>query len=136
MRDEYRLSWLWVSGQGAGVSKSTGVFARVDGGRGRQAAWRYWLMSPPQVRVSPDRWALLILDDAAIVGGVLAEAAVGPVGVVVLEVVAVELFEVGAVPDESAVQELAAHAANPAFGIGVRDRGTRWRADDRRAVAP
>jgi hypothetical protein len=41
--------------------------------------------------VSSDRSALPILDDAAIVGGALVEAAVGPVGVVVLEVVAQEL---------------------------------------------
>ena len=39
------------------------------------------------------------------------------------------------VPDEGAVEKLAAHAADPAFRVGVRDRGTRWRADNRGAVA-
>ena len=46
-------------------------------------------------RVSPDQLAGSMFDDAAIVGCVLAEAAVGPVRVVVLDVVAQELFEVG-----------------------------------------
>ena len=41
----------------------------------------------------------------------------------------------GVVPDEGAVEKLAAHAADPAFRVGVRDRGTRRGADDGRAVA-
>jgi hypothetical protein len=85
--------------------------------------------------VSSDRSALPILDDAAIVGCASVEAAVGPVGVVVLEVVAQELFELSAVPDEGAVEELAAHGADPSFRVCVGDRGPRWRADDRRAAA-
>jgi hypothetical protein len=68
-------------------------------------------------------------------GRVLSEAAVGPVGVVVLDVVAKERLELLAVPDEGAVAELAACGVDPAFCVGVRDLRIWRRADDRRAVA-
>lgn len=83
--------------------------------------------------VSSDRLAGPRLDDAAIVGCALAEGPVGPVRVVVLDVLAQELFQLLAIPYEGAIEELAAHGANPAFRIRIRDRGARWCADDRRA---
>jgi hypothetical protein len=62
-------------------------------------------------------------NDTAIVGGALADAAVGPVCVVVLEVIAQELFQVPALPDEDAVEELAApvptHRSAYALATGV-----------------
>jgi hypothetical protein len=76
-----------------------------------------------------------MFDGAAIVGCALPEASVGPVRVVVLDVLVQALFELAAIPDEGEVEEVAAHGADPAFHIRVRDRGARWRADDRRSVA-
>jgi hypothetical protein len=64
-----------------------------------------------------------VTDDAASVGCALAEGPVRAVGVVVLDVLPQELFELPAVPDERAVEELAAHAADPTFRKGIRDRG-------------
>jgi hypothetical protein len=58
--------------------------------------------------VSSDRVSGPVGDDVASVGRALVEAAVGPAGVVVVDVVAQELFELVAVPDEGAVQEFAA----------------------------
>jgi hypothetical protein len=84
--------------------------------------------------MSSDRLAGPVRDDVG-VGCSLAERLVGPVGVVVLDVLAEEPFELAAVPDEGAIEKLAAHAGDPAFRVGVRDRGTRWRVDNRRAVA-
>ena len=46
----------------------------------------------------------------------------GPVGVVVVDVVGDESFELALVPDDGAVEELAAQGADPAFGERVRDR--------------
>jgi hypothetical protein len=82
-----------------------------------------------------DRLAGPMLHGAAIVGCALPEASVGTVRVVVLDVLVQELFQLAAVPDEGAVEKVAAHGADPAFRIRVRDRGARWRADDRRSVA-
>jgi len=85
--------------------------------------------------VSSDRLAGPVRDDVAQVGCALSEAAVGSVGVVVLDVLAEESLEVRAVPDECAVEELAANSPDPSFGVAVRDRCV-WRcADDRRAFA-
>ena len=53
-------------------------------------------------------------------GRVLLQCPVRPVGVVVLDVLAQELFELPAIPAEGAVQELAAHAADPTFRKRVR----------------
>ncbi len=49
----------------------------------------------------------------------LVEGSVGAVGVVVVEVVDDESVELALVPDEGAVDELAAQGADPAFGEGV-----------------
>jgi hypothetical protein len=46
-----------------------------------------------------------------------------PVGVVVLDVVDDEAFELMLVPDDGAVEELAAEGSDPAFSKGVRYRG-------------
>ena len=58
-------------------------------------------------------------------GCALTEAAVGSVRVVVLDVLAEELFELSVVPDEGAVAEFAAHGADPSFRVRVRDRACR-----------
>jgi hypothetical protein len=46
-----------------------------------------------------------------------------PVGVVVVDVVDHEAFELMLVPDDGAVEELAAQSSDPALGEGVGDRG-------------
>jgi hypothetical protein len=74
--------------------------------------------------VSSDRLAGPILNDVAVARCALAEAAVRSVRVVVLDVLAQELFQLPAVPYEGAVEEPAAHGADPAFRVRVRD----WRA--------
>jgi hypothetical protein len=48
---------------------------------------------------------------------------VGSVSVVVIDVVNDEPFELSLVPDDGAVEELAAQGADPAFGVRVGDRG-------------
>jgi hypothetical protein len=53
----------------------------------------------------------------------LVEGAVFPVGVVMLDVVDHEAFELMLVPDDGAVEELAAQGSDPAFSEGVRYRG-------------
>ena len=53
-----------------------------------QAAWRYWLMSPLQVGCRRIGRAGPVLDNVRLVGCALSEAAVGSVGVVVLDVLA------------------------------------------------
>jgi hypothetical protein len=53
----------------------------------------------------------------------LVEGAVWPVGVVVVDVVDDEAFELMLVPDDGAVEELAAQGSDPAFSKGVRYRG-------------
>jgi len=47
----------------------------------------------------------------------------GPAGVVVVDVVDDEAFELVLVPDDGAVEELAAQGPDPAFRERVRDRG-------------
>src|SRR3954465_13843846 len=81
--------------------------------------------------VSSDRLAGPIGDDFGVVGGpfaqrpvgpgrvVLSARPVGPVRVVVLDVVAEEPPELLAVPDEGAVEKLAAHGADPTFRVRV-----------------
>ena len=54
--------------------------------------------------------------------GSLIEGAVRPVGVVVVDVVGDEAFELSLVPDDGAVEQLAAQGPDPAFGERVRDR--------------
>jgi hypothetical protein len=49
---------------------------------------------------------------------------VGPVDVVVLDVVDDEAFELVPVPDDGAVEKFAAQGIDPAFSEGVRDRGS------------
>jgi hypothetical protein len=71
--------------------------------------------------VSSERLAGPVLDDRAIVGCALPEAPVGPVRVVVLDVVAQEPLEVLAAPDEGPVAEFASHGPDPSFRVGVRD---------------
>ena len=62
-------------------------------------------------RVSSDRLAGPILHDAVVAGRALGEAAVASVRVVVLDVLAQELFELPVVPDQGAVEELPANGA-------------------------
>ena len=69
-----------------------------------------------------DRLARPVRDDVAAIGCELAEASVGPVRVVMLDVLVQVLCELGAVPDEGAVEEFATHGADPAFRVRVRDR--------------
>jgi hypothetical protein len=85
--------------------------------------------------VSSDRSAGPVRDDFDVVRSALAERPVGSVSVVVRDVFAQQLFELPAVPEEGAVEELAAHAADPAFRVRVRDRRVGRSSDDRRAVA-
>jgi hypothetical protein len=63
------------------------------------------------------------------------ERAVRAVPVVVLDVLAQQLFEVSLIPDEGPVAELATHGADPAFRERVGDRRIRRGADDRGALA-
>jgi hypothetical protein len=69
--------------------------------------------------VSLDRSAGPKRDDFGIVWRAWAERAVG---VVVLDVVVEELFELSAVPDDGAVTEFAAYGADPTFRVRVHDR--------------
>ena len=52
----------------------------------------------------------------------MAEGAVGPVPVVMRDVVGDEAFELASVPDEGAVEEFSSQRADPPFGERVRDR--------------
>jgi hypothetical protein len=70
-----------------------------------------------------------------IVGRALAEAAVGTVRVVVLDILGDELCELSAVPDQGAVAQFAAYGADPTLRVRVRDRRVRRGANDRRAIA-
>ena len=63
------------------------------------------------------------------------ERAVRPVPVVVVGVDAEHVVEVAAVEDQQPVEALAADAADPALGVGVRVRRPHRRADDRDAFA-
>ena len=97
---------------------------------------------------------LAVLVDESVAGGVSSDRLAGPIGddfagrrVGVAQDcdavgaccsarrIRVAALEVAVVPDEGAVQQFAAHRADPAFGIGIGDRRGGRRADDRRAVA-
>ena len=54
----------------------------------------------------------------------------GPVGVVVVDVVDDESFDLTLVPDDGPVEELTAQRADPAFREGVRDGGADWALED------
>jgi hypothetical protein len=109
-----QLGWPWSGGSGCVVVL---VDESVAGG------------------VSSDRLAGPVRDDHAVVGGALLERPVGAVGVLVLEVVAEELFELSAVPDEGAIEQFAAHRADPSFRVSVGDGCVRRCANDRRGAA-
>jgi hypothetical protein len=123
-----------VCDRGAGSSKLTRPrFAgRLSGGSGCLAVLVH---ESAAGGVSSNRLAGPILDAAAIVGGALVEAAMGPVGVVVLDVLAQEMFQLTAVPDEGAVEELPANGADPSFRVRVGDGRVGRGANDRGAVA-
>ena len=87
------------------------------------------------VGVPSDRSAGPILDDLAVVWCALPESTVWSTCVVMRDIFREELFEVWSVPHEGPVEEFAAHRADPAFRVRVRDRCARWRGDDRRAGA-
>ena len=57
--------------------------------------------------------------------GSLIERAVGPVGVVVVDVVGDEVFELALVPDDGAVKKLSSQGADPTFG----ERVSHWDAN-------
>ena len=69
--------------------------------------------------VSSDRSAGPILDNFRLVRCALPKAAMGSVGVVVLDVLVEELCELSVVPDEGPVTELAADGSDPSFGVGA-----------------
>jgi len=71
--------------------------------------------------VSSDLLAGPVRDDVAIVRRALTKGAVGAVGVVVLDVLVQQLFELSVVPDEGAVAEFASRGADPTFRVRVRD---------------
>ena len=85
--------------------------------------------------VSSNRLAGPELDNISAVGGLLVQAAVGAVPVVVLDVVVEQVPEVASAEDDGAVKELAANRADPSFGVGVRDGRVRRGANDRGALA-
>jgi hypothetical protein len=104
---------LGACGRGSGRVEAGGFadgLAVVGGGSGRVAVL---VDEPVAAGVSSDRSAESILDDQVVRGRVLFERPVGAVRVVVLDVVAWEPLELAAVPDEGAVEELAAHGGDP-----------------------
>ena len=68
-------------------------------------------------------------DVAGVIGGSLADFAVGPLGVVVLDVFLEQPSELGFVPDDGPVQEFVAQRAHPSFGVRVCLRRARWNSD-------
>ena len=91
-----------------------------------QARFLYSLMRPSN-RVDFDDSELCWLSAGAHLWVVsewrsLIEGAVRPVGVVVVDVVGDESFELVLVPDDGAVEEFAAQGPDPAFRERVRDR--------------
>ena len=95
-----------------------------------QAAGRYSLMSPAQVVCRWIGWPGPIAATVGPSGCSLAEGAVRPVGVVVLDVVVEEAAELVLVPDEGAVEEFVADRAHPPLRERVRLRRA-WRRRDR-----
>jgi hypothetical protein len=58
-------------------------------------------------------------DVAGVVGCSLADSAMGPTGVVVLDVFAEQFSELVFVPDDGPVQEFVAQGSDPSFGVRV-----------------
>jgi hypothetical protein len=71
---------------------------------------------PAAYLVDGDRFRCGVVDAG---GGALVDAAVGPVGVVVLEVLGEQLAELAFVPDQGVVEEFGSGGAHEAFGGGV-----------------
>ena len=121
---------------GAAVRVGTshlGGSTRAAGGSGCGAVL---VDEPAAGGVASDRLAWPIVDDVVgVVGCALVEAAVGSVGVVVLEVLVEQSSELAFVPDDRAVEELVAQRANPPLGERVRLRCP-WRDPDRGDPAP
>src|SRR2546430_498868 len=110
-----------MCGGGAGASKlaSSCGAGRCGGGSGCLAVL---VDESAAGGVSSDRSAGPIRDDVGVVRCALPEAAVGPVRVVVLDVLVEEMLHMLVVPDEGAVAQFAACGADPAFRVRVRDR--------------
>jgi hypothetical protein len=121
--------------RGAGRVEADGVVVSWPGGWGGSGCLAVLVDESAAGGVSSDRPAGPTGDDVGIVGRALTEAAVGPVGVVVLEVVVEESLEVSVVPDQGAVAELAADRTDPSFCVCVRDGRIGRGADDGGAVA-
>ena len=89
---------------------SGGISVLVDesttAGRSNDLEVSIWLVC----RVGGNGWSLI-------------ECTVGPVRVVVIDVVDDKLVELAAVPDDGAVEELSSKGADPAFGERVRHGG-------------
>jgi hypothetical protein len=68
--------------------------------------------------------------------GSLVKGAMWPVGVVVVDVVDDEAFELMLVPDNGAVEKLAAQGSDPAFRERVRHRGPNRCLEDLEAFGP
>jgi hypothetical protein len=128
---------LWVRGTRSGFvrPRSTDRFGRVAGSERVEVDVAWWVGrcgvgsgclsvlvdESVAAGVSSDRSAGPIFDDVAIVGSALAQTAMGSTFVEMHDVRVEEPFELRAVPDEGAIEELAAHGADPAFRIRVRD---------------
>ena len=78
---------------------------------------RRWFSAGAGQRVDSERRSLI-------------ERAVRPVSVVMVDVVGDEAFELLLVPDDGAVEHLAAQRPNPAFGERVGDRRADWGLQD------
>ncbi len=91
-----------------------------------QAAFLYSLMRPSHRLVRTTRsggsGAVCGLVGVAGRGWSLVEGSVGPVGVVVRDVVDDEAFELSLVPDDGAVEQLASERADPSLGERVGNR--------------
>ena len=97
----------------------------------RQAARRYSLISPPSTPtpadlVVGDRFGRCLVDAG---GGALVDAAVGSVGVVVLEVLDEQHSELAFVPDQGVVEQFGSGGAHEAFGGGVCSGRAGWGVD-------
>ena len=65
-------------------------------------------------------------DVAGVVRGSLPDSSMWPLGVVVLDIFAEQLSELGLVPDDGSVQEFVAQRADPSFCVRVCLRRPRW----------
>ena len=82
--------------------------------------------SAPADLVDWDRFGRFLIDAG---GGVLVDAAVGPVAVVVLEVLDEQHSELVFVPDQGVVEEFGSGGADEAFGGGVGAWRSGWGVD-------